>query len=217
MIDHLALQLALRAHALTLEVCTTGTTTLEATATGYARASGSFLTDGFAVGMEVTPSGFPQTAVGVITAVTALTMTINGGRTVATAAGGRSLRVLLPSVRRWENVDVTPTAAQPWVEEEYLPGPLAKTTLGAFGDIEALPQYVLRFGVPTGGGATALRRYTGALLTHFAPTTPISVSGGTVRVRADVGPFASPVSVTAEGWAVSSLSIPLRYTSPNPR
>lgn len=56
---------------------TTGTTTISATATGYSRASGSFLTDGFAVGQTVTASGFVGSGFNgksIVTAVTALTM-----------------------------------------------------------------------------------------------------------------------------------------------
>ena len=43
MIDHGAVLLACRAHAATLSVATTGSTTLAATATGYTRDAGSFL------------------------------------------------------------------------------------------------------------------------------------------------------------------------------
>lgn len=57
---------------------TTGTTTIDANGTGFARASGSFLTDGFQVGMLVTSSGYAASGFNgesVITAVDALTMT----------------------------------------------------------------------------------------------------------------------------------------------
>lgn len=55
----------------------TGATTLDATATGYERAAGSFLTDGFRVGMLVEASGYVGSGfngLSVITAVDALTM-----------------------------------------------------------------------------------------------------------------------------------------------
>ena len=73
MIDHLAALLALRGRALTLSVATTGSTSLSATTTGYARAAGSFITDGLVVGAEITASGFTTPAnngQGVVTAVT---------------------------------------------------------------------------------------------------------------------------------------------------
>jgi hypothetical protein len=67
------------------------TTLLSATATGYARATGSFVTDGYRVGQPILASGFTNAANNgrsVVTAVaaTALTVTKTGG-TVAEAAG----------------------------------------------------------------------------------------------------------------------------------
>jgi hypothetical protein len=61
-----------------------------ATATGYARSTGSFITNGFAVGDEITASGFTTTANNgrsTITAVTAtaLTVTKTGGTTAEAA------------------------------------------------------------------------------------------------------------------------------------
>ena len=86
---------------------TTGSVTLSASSTGYARSSGSFLTDNFRAGMELTTvSGFAvsgnnvSNAAGkVITAVTALTMSCTGNATDA-AASGRVLTAGLP-YDRW--------------------------------------------------------------------------------------------------------------------
>lgn len=218
MIDHGAVLRAARTHALALEVCTTGTTTLEATATGYARASGSFLTDGFRVGMEVTPTGFPQTAVGTVTAVAALALTIDGGRTVATSAGSRSLAVRLPALAAWTNLPTARVTGRPFVEEEYLPGGgPRKQTLGPFGRLVLQPLYVLRIGVRQGTDHTAALAYADALCTHFAPTTPLTVSGSTVYVRPDLGPFPSPVTLTEDGFAVVTLTIPLQVETDNSR
>ena len=85
-------------------VRTTGLITMSGTSTGYARATGSFLADGFLVGMSIAGAGFaaasgnngtprssraalPNT---VITAVSALTITCPGC-SVDAAAAGRSL------------------------------------------------------------------------------------------------------------------------------
>jgi hypothetical protein len=218
MIDHGAILRAARTHALALTVCTTGTTTLEATATGYARATGSFLTDGFRVGMEVTPTGFPQTAVGVIEAVSATALTIVGGRTVATSAGSRSISVRLPSLAAWTNVPRARVTGQPWVEEEYLPGGAPfKQTLGPFGRLVLQPTYVLRLGIAQGTDHTAALAYADALCTHFAPTTPLTVAGATAYVRPDLGPFPSPVALTEDGFAVVTLSVPLHVETDNSR
>jgi hypothetical protein len=74
----------------------TGTTSLSATATGYARASGSFITNGFVVGQQITASGFTNAANNgrsTITAVTAtaLTVTKDTPTVVEAAATGRRL------------------------------------------------------------------------------------------------------------------------------
>jgi len=71
---------------------TTGTTTLDATATGFSRAAGDFTADGFAVGQTVTSSGFVGSGYNgksIISAVDALTMdtTIVGGGTHGVEAG----------------------------------------------------------------------------------------------------------------------------------
>ena len=71
---------------------TTGTTTLSQTATSITRASGSFVTDGFTVGMEVEVSGFSGSGANgqmVVTAVAALELTLTAleGQTLAIEAG----------------------------------------------------------------------------------------------------------------------------------
>ena len=81
MISNSAVLLALRNRALSLVVATTGSVSLSATATGYARAAGSFVTDGFKVGMDLTATGFTtpgNNGAHVLMAVTALTLSCLG-------------------------------------------------------------------------------------------------------------------------------------------
>ncbi len=82
---------------------TTGTTTIDATASGYERATGSFLDDGFSVGQTVTASGFTGSGYNgesVITAVTALTMTTTpvDGTHGAETGGGDELVLAAESI-----------------------------------------------------------------------------------------------------------------------
>lgn len=212
-LSHQAVQLALRARLLTLSVCTTGSTTLSATATGYARASGSFLTDGFAAGMEVTPGGFAQTAVGVITSVSAFVMTISGGRTVEASGAGRTLSVGLPSLQAWDNVAIEPVAPQPYLEEEYVPATSALRTLPATGgSMEDTGLYMLRWYSRAGTGTQALRKACDAVIALFAAGTALVVATGiTVRVRSDFAPVAGSIqSGESSGWAVVVITIPWR-------
>ena len=102
---------------------TTGNSaTLSATATGYARTSGSFITNGFAVGQEVTATGFTNpenNGTSRITAVTATALTVN--KTVPTvveaAATGRSITAEGSSISVTRS---TPGVAEPAATGRFL-------------------------------------------------------------------------------------------------
>jgi len=236
MISHTANLLALRSRLAGLVAVTTGATTLSATATGYARAAGSFVTDGFVVGMELAASGFTSAAnngPGLVRAVTALTLTVDAysvtaaagpeGYTVAArtlvvegAAAGRTLAVGLPALRAWENASVAPAAGKPWVEEDYLPGPVTTLTVGPLARLEALPQYVVKLYGPQKTGATALYRLADAVLALFPPRTALTLAGGDVaRVRTDVAPYRGQLVQDTAGFAVVVITIPLRIETAN--
>jgi hypothetical protein len=100
MLNHLAALIACRTRLATLEVCTTGTTTLEATATGFVRLAGSFVTDGFQVGMEVLPAGFTSTARQVVKNVAALTLTVEGTPSASLNTGLTRTSSTTPNKRR---------------------------------------------------------------------------------------------------------------------
>jgi hypothetical protein len=190
---------------------------LAATTTGFTRTLGSFLTDGFRLGQEVTPTGFTSSTVGTITAVTATAMTVTGTRTADTTAGGRTLTVNLPASVAYLNVPHEPTVGAPWVEEQYLPGSADQYTVATTGTLETLPIYALTVYGPTGIDIAGLMGYADALLDHFAPGTPLTVASGDLRVRARPAPFASPVQIVDGGWAAVTVSVPLRYHTANPR
>lgn len=216
--NHTAAHLALRALLKTLSVCTTGSTTLAATSSGYTRSAGSFVDDGFAAGQEATPAGFVATTPRVVTSVTALTLSVDttsGNVSSESASSGRTLSVLIPTSQAWENIRHTPQTGVPYVEEEYVPGPTRKISLGAFGEVEALPLYVVKVYVPANKGRAAASLYADALLDLFAPETAITVSGATLRVRGDVAPFAGQLLQTATGFAVVSVTVPLRLRTAN--
>lgn len=217
MISHTAALIALRTQALTLSVCTTGATTLTATTGGYSRADGgSFLTDGFAVGMEITPTGFAANTVDVLTGVTATTLTTRNARAAETGAAGRTIAVGLPALRAWENVDFTPTAGRWFVDEDYLPGPAEQITLGALGAIETLPQYVLKLYGTANAGASALYKVADALLALFAPRRTLTLStGDTIAVRTSPAPYRGQLLPAESGWSLIAVTVPLRSRSAN--
>jgi hypothetical protein len=226
MISHEDAILGLRAKVVTLSVVTTGSTSISATATDYQRAAGSFITDGFRIGMEVEGTGFSNSENNdpkVITAVATLTLTCAGN--VAESAGTRTVSVGLPSTRVWENsetrdengVPSSAVAGTPYFTEEYLPGPAAVETLGDNAQIEVFPQYVPRVYVPANQGAYAALKYADALLTLFAPKTVITIAtaDSSLRVRGDVAPFSGQIVQSSPGWAVVPITVPLRLRTAN--
>jgi hypothetical protein len=217
MLDELAAQLAIRTRAASLVVATTGSTTLQATADGYARASGSFVTDGFRVGQDVTPTGFPQTDVGVITAVSALFLMVSGGRTVAAPASGRTLVSGLPTMRAYELVSFTPIVGRPYVTEEWVPGAAAVSTFPSkTGRMqEEFLSIWTWFGV-AGVGVGAIRKGVDAFKRLFAGATDIAVGDGTyLRVRTDATVKSGQVIPLESGFAYCQITVPLRAHTRN--
>lgn len=209
MLDLRLARAAFRARASNLVVVTTGSATLSATTSGYARSSGSFVTDGFVKGMEVVPAGFTQTTPGIVTAVTALTLTIEGGRTAQTSGSGRSLTVGLPLQRAWENEGLTPVSGRPFIEHDFVPGGGDLRTIpGRTGTIAEDGLSVWRWYGITGVGTDAIDAGVQALLALFTPATKLSLSNGqAVWMRGDVIARASQI-VRVDSWAVCTVRIP---------
>ena len=206
--EHLTL-LALRNRLLTVEFSSTGTVTLAATGNGFTRATGSFVTDGLAKGMEVTPVGFTDNTVGVIQSVTALTITLKNARPVEAASSGRSLSVKIPELRAWENESLSPNNERWHLEEEYISGPNVQDTIGALGHMSHNPIYINKiYGLPD-VGAQALYKMAGAILDVFQPRLALTLSNGTVvRVRAMPAPERGQV-LYDDGNPVVVVTIPL--------
>jgi hypothetical protein len=220
-ISHEAIRYAARTYAKTLVVCTTGAISLSATATGYARAGGSFVDDGFAVGMELVAAGFGipgNNGAKMIVAVSALSVDVTGGAALEGAANGRSLTVGLPSSRSYENLKFTPAPGVTHISEQYLPGPAPRqVTWGPLGELELLPMYVIHVNVPAETGEVAAQRYGDSLLALFAPRRTIPLANGDLlRVRSDVAPFPGQLLPSAlAGFAVLPLTIPFRIRTNN--
>jgi hypothetical protein len=232
-ISHLAVQRAARARLATLAVCTTGATSLSATATGYARAAGSFVTDGFEIGMEVRGSGFVNAVnngVGVVTRVAPLALTVSlvvvslgPPRTVSRpptvaegAAGGRTLSVGLPSFGAWENVGFIPETGVPYWDEQYVRGPNVLGTIGPQGRITGEPMYLPRINVQSDTSIEAASRYADAMVNAFPPGDKIVLADGNViEVRADDAPYGGQLLPNGAGFSGLLVTVPLRCRSIN--
>jgi hypothetical protein len=209
--------LALRARLLATTIATTGSTTLSATATGYARTTGSFLTENFARGMEITSvAGFSvsgnnqaTTAQGrVITDVTATAITCTGCSTDA-AASGRTITVGIPFCRALEEVAFTPVAPFPYIEEEFVPATAEVRTIPvATGYAEDTGLYLVKWYAPSGNGLS-LRKCAKEVLDRFTSSTTFTLADGTtLRVTARPGPRASQPTRISGGWSYVLIEVP---------
>jgi hypothetical protein len=215
MLDDQSAILAFRNRMLTLVVATTGSTTLSATATGYARATGSFLTDGFSDGMEFLPAGFADNTRRVIDSVSSLAITTTTVPTVEAPAAARSLSVGIPITRGFENKRVKPSELVPYIEESYVPG--ASTLLGQKngGYVYEEGLYVVRWYGLEDKGTGAIRKATNALKALFAPGTVVLAGSIPIRVRADATVKTSQILPQGNGWAVCMVTVPFRAETIN--
>lgn len=221
MISHAAAHLALRNRALSLVVATTGATSLSATATGYHRAAGSFLAEGFYNGMEITPAGFAANPVDIVTGVTASDIATKNPRGVEAEAAARTIGVGLPILRAFENVPFTPIAGRPYVIEEYSPSTARLlSSPAAGGELEETGDYVLTWcgviaaGSIPGVGISAIRKSVDALRLLFAPGTKLAAGAHFVRMRTDIAPQTGQI-IPLDGWAALQLKVPWEAYSTN--
>lgn len=217
MIDHYAIQLAARARLMGLVVCTSGATTLGASAKTFTRSAGSFLDDGFSGGMEVHGVGFSSAnnEPAVIERVEALALTVTRNLSDQSAAADRQLVVSLPSQRRWENKELKPTAGVPYVREQYIPGPSNQRGAGEGGMLELWPMYAVHVCVPEDTGMGAPARYADAVLNLFPHRLAIPVGADTLRVRTDTGPYSGQKMPGEPGWTTIPVTIPFRLMTAN--
>lgn len=221
MLDALAAKESFRQRAAAVVVVTTGIINdLSATTAGFARASGSFITDGFADGMELHGTGF--------NAGNNLPLMIKGqvltgllpvaGLTVQPIAAGRTLSVGIPSDRRWENTQpINPPApgGRPYITDQWGASTIdfkAGPVEGGYNEEEGT-YYLTWFGLGN-IGIPALYREIAALKALFMPGTKIAVGSLFIRVGAR-GPRVGQLTPLENGMAYIQLSIPWRCASVN--
>lgn len=198
-----------------IDSAATGSTSLSATATGYARAAGSFLTNGFQVGDIVTATGFSARNNGrsVVTNVTAtaLTVTKAGGTVAQSAATGRTITAD-------QRLTVTKTGGTALEAGSTGPNTFLSATAGGYarsaGDFVAegfvVGQTITASGfvIPANNGNSDITAVTATTLT-VTKTVPPVAEAGTTGVAAmgvatgSTGGFTRTVgSFLADGFAV---------------
>jgi hypothetical protein len=204
-IDTGAASLSLRSRLLSLSVCTTGSQTLAATGTGYSRAAGSFIADGFADGMEFVPAGFTDNTPRVIETVTALNIATTTANTAQTAGAGRSLSVGLPQGRAFGNREFKPTSGSPYVVVEFVPGAhslLTATAQNGMATEDGL--FVIKWYGLEKLGELGIEKCVDKVKALFTPGTVI----GSVRVRSDTSVRSGQILPQGNGWALCQITVP---------
>lgn len=215
-LDHDAALLALRARALTLSIATTGSMSLAATSTGFTRASGSFLTDGFYAGMEIQPAGFSTVTPKTIKTVSALSIATEETGFTQAAGSGRSLVAGVPSRRAWETYPFAPTAGRLYVVDEFAPAaPQLLSGIAEGGDLEEFGTWQFKWMGLSQHGETPIRRSVDALLELFTPHTTFAAGAHTLRIAGNPGPFAGSIRPLGTGWSLCTVTIPWRAFTTN--
>jgi hypothetical protein len=133
----------------------------------FTRASGSWLTAGFAPGMEVTVSGFTGSPLyGVVETVSALALKLNITGTQTVAGGGRFI-VGLPQGRAWEGFDFFPVDGRPYVSESVRANATTLETIcnpSGVGVATNILEASATFFYPKNKGTLAIERMAGAAM-----------------------------------------------------
>lgn len=214
--DNTAAQQSFRDRLVTLAAVSTGAANIGASGVGYTRVAGSFITDGFELGMELLASGFgisTNNGIKVVTSVASLMLGVQGGLAIE-GAGATLLVVGLPEQRVWENVRLDNKASgKPYIEEQWIPQPTRMLNIPyQGGKSEAIGLYVIRWYAVEDKGSASITRPADAVVELFKAGTIITTGAGQViRVRGrESGPYRGEVRRASPGWVVCTITIPWR-------
>lgn len=184
---HPDMRAGLRQRLLTLQKATTGTVSnIGASGTVFTRAAGSFITDGFCIGDEITAAGFATSAnngVAMVTAISALQLTTDKALTTEAAGASVSIVAALPALRHWEGEVFSPTQGRPFVDESLLVPYSAPRAIGPAGVVYHAITFALNFVYPAGKGTLAVESMAAAALAHFARGTVFTYGSNRGRVE----------------------------------
>lgn len=186
---------------------TTGPTSLSATATGYARAAGSFTTDGFVPGMEIYATGFTNAlnnGASVITSMTATSLTVQktGGTAVESAAAGRAIAAGVPGPRVQRDFTRTPRSQAHFESKDELGNASGKKVKALF-DIFPAPTAVSGFPTPHAAHATASAHNT----IQVASGTPFTTDQYNPLGRIKYFVLASGATSRGGTWSSSGVTL----------
>ena len=219
MVDERLTRIALQARLLTAVFATTGVVAdLSASTSKFIRTTGSFITDGFEVGMEITASGFNagNNAAHIIKSRSALELEVTGLLNTQALAAGRSLTAGIPVSRAWDNIDPHDTWApgtRPRIADRFVPATAILRSFPAQGGlmVETGLYIVTYYGLWDKGDA-AIRRVSTTIKKRFTPGVNLTAGTDTVRIRG--GGEGEPATQSGEltpldnGWAYVQVTVP---------
>lgn len=207
-----AIRAALETHLVGTTIAGTGSRgDIGATATGYVRAAGSFLADGFGVGDTVRPSGFADQTLARVLAVSDAVLVVDRDVTPESAGAAVVLDVVLPARRRFEGQPFARPKDQPWLRAALRPQASPLVAFGSGGVIRYQGAFLVELAEPVdaGRGLARAERLAGALRRQFRPGSRIGDLGirvgeatrGTLQEQADF--LVLPLSID---WACDAAA-----------
>jgi len=195
-----------------LSVVSSGGVALGVSSVGFTRASGSFVADGWAVGMQFAAVGFPASVstAGVVHRVEPTLLHIVGGsRSAAVAASGRTVSAVVPRPILQANEAWSPDAGAPYSEATIVGQPAVLLGAPADGSTRE-DRGLLVLGVygPLDVGSKALQDTASAVLDRFPPGASLVAGADTVRVRTDTSGFHSEVQQVDGAHARITVTVP---------
>lgn len=179
-----SIRAALETHLCALRLADTGPRTdIAATATGYQRAAGSFLDDGFQVGDTVQPSGFADTAAAIVIALSDSVMVVDRKVTPESAGAAVSLAATIPERRKFEGQPFQKPKDKPWLRAALRPAGAPLVAWGSGGLLRHHGSFLVELFEPvdSGRGLARIERLSAALCAHFKAGR--AVLHGAARVR----------------------------------
>lgn len=168
--------------------------TISATVDGYSRSAGSFLTDGFDIGDEVSAAGFAGASIannglGWITWLSDTVMQVTrpaGVVQVAAAAGGSvTITAGMPRLHVLENWRTDDVLDQPWTRETYQPAGIVPASLRSpTALVRHTGVWWLHIFYPANTGTSGVKRLRGKIMASIYPAMDLRYAGQVIRVQA---------------------------------
>lgn len=198
-----------------VQKCTTGPLIdVRVTSDGqYIRTTGSYLTDGFDPGDEVTAAGAGKSGNNGVrlvqsVSVDGLTLKMSSSSGMSTEAAGAAITLAMgvPSRQKLDGLVGTPDAGMPWVSESTQVDSVRAASIGMTAAGTPLQRmtgiYWLTVHYPLGVGDSGLTRLRGKIISRIYAGRTVVYSGHSIRVRT-----ASPKTLIEKGnWLSGALA-----------